>query len=155
MEPAFTDFLLRSWESFRNSLGTTNLGFIAPLIASVLSIVLTLIFVVREQGIAGLKLHWKQDARVGLLVLLIVTVLVYGVIFLYDGILGTIYSEEQTAARLAQQNRELSEQLERKRHSLDTSRGSRIGRDDIDLREAVFSPQYQRLCGRNESQSCC
>jgi hypothetical protein len=119
--PAVISFLLRSWESFRNSLGTTSLGFIAPLVVSVVSVVATLYFILREQGMAAMKISWKQDAWVALRVIVVVTVLVYGPIFLYQGIVRTIYNDRQLAVQLAQQNTELSAKLEKKRHSLDTT----------------------------------
>ena len=55
------------------------------------SVAATLYFILREQGMAAMKIHWKQDTWVALRVIVVVTVLVYGPIFLYEGIVRTIY----------------------------------------------------------------
>ncbi len=119
MWTATISLLLHSWESFRNSLGTTSLGFIAPIIVSVVSVAAALYFILREQGMEAMKIRWEQDAWIALRVIVVVTVLVYGPIFLYQGFVQTIYQDHQWAVRLAKQNTELSAKLERKRHSLD------------------------------------
>ena len=46
----FFHLLFASWHSFREALGTTTLGFIAPLFVSVVSIVGTLYYILRQHG---------------------------------------------------------------------------------------------------------
>jgi hypothetical protein len=46
----FVNLLAHSWHSFRNALGTTTLGFIAPLAVSVVSIIVTLYCILRQHG---------------------------------------------------------------------------------------------------------
>jgi hypothetical protein len=103
MWPHFVNLLVRSWNSFREALGTTTLGFVAPLVVSVFSIVATLYYVLRQRGREAMLKHWKEDAVMALRVTAIVTVLVYGPILFYAGLVKTVYSDHQNqTTRIAQ-----------------------------------------------------
>src|SRR3984957_12207973 len=105
----------QSWHCFRDSLGTTTLGFIAPLVVSALSIVLTLYYILRQHGREAMLKHWKGDARVAAKVTLIVTVLVYGPILFYEGLIKAVYDDHQSVvaanAQLLAANKALSARL--------------------------------------------
>src|SRR2546426_7474699 len=104
----FVSLVWRSWESFRNSLGTTSLGFIAPLIVSLISIVTTLYYILRQHGRDAMLRRWKEDAAIALRVTAVVTVFVYGPIFIYQGVVKTIYEDHRS---LVGKNEALSSRL--------------------------------------------
>lgn len=121
----FLNFIEHSWQSFRSSLGTTSLGFIAPLAVSILSIAITLFIVLRKQGKEAMLKRWKEDAAIALRVTLIVALGVYGPIFLYEGLIKTVYEDHQSLLqankKLSSINADLRSKLEKRRHGLDTT----------------------------------
>jgi len=100
----FLHLLAASWHLFREALGTTTLGFIAPLIVSVGSIVITLYWVLREHGKEAMIKRWREDAWIALRVTAIVTTLVYGPIWFYDGLIKGVYEDHMG---LVQENQKL------------------------------------------------
>lgn len=111
------------WEAFRASLGTTSLGFVAPLIVSVLSIAITLFIVLKKQGKEAMLKRWREDAAIALRVTLVVTAVVYVPIFVWSSI-HTIYGQHESLAvqvkNLEQKNKALELDLELHRHGMVT-----------------------------------
>jgi hypothetical protein len=125
MWPHFINLLSHSWDSFRSALGTTTLGFIAPLVVSVVSILATLYYILRKHGKEAVLKHWKDDALIALRVTPIVTILVYGPIWFYQGLVKTVFNDHQI---LVAQNKKLSasdkavkSDLDWHRHNISTS----------------------------------
>jgi hypothetical protein len=124
MWPHFINLLGRSWESFRNSLGTTTWGFVAPLIVSIISIFVSLHRIKKQHGIEAMLKHWKQDAVTALRVAFFVGLSVYGLTFVYVGIIRNIYGDHQSLVSknqaLIASDAKLSANLELHRHSIVT-----------------------------------
>jgi hypothetical protein len=125
MLPHFVNLLTHSWNAFRESLGTTTLGFVAPLVVSVFSIVVTLYYVLRQHGREAMLKRWKEDAVIALRVTAIVTVLVYGPILFYEGLIKTVYDDHARLVtenvRCAKENKSLDDEIEAKRQNLQTT----------------------------------
>jgi hypothetical protein len=94
MWPHFIGLLARSWQSFRLSLSTTSLGFIAPLVVAGVSILVTLVVLGRHEGEAAPEKR-RGEIAVAVFVIVVVALLVFGPIFLYQGIVKTMYNEHQ------------------------------------------------------------
>src|SRR5579863_7604151 len=75
-------FLLRVPTSFFQSLGTTPLGFVIPFLISVLGIVVTIIIISRRRGREGVRQHLRENLTTAAKVVIIVTIVVYGSVFL-------------------------------------------------------------------------
>lgn len=99
MLPHFVNLLARSGHSFFISLGTTRLGFIAPFVVSVVSIVATLYSILRRHGADAMLARWKEDAAIAFKVAPIVTLAVYGPIFFYQGLVKTVYEDHESLAK--------------------------------------------------------
>ena len=99
MSPHFINLLSHSWDSFRSALGT--LGFIAPLVVSVVSIVATLYYILRKHGKEAMLKHWKDNALIALCVTLVVTLVVYGPIWFYTGLMKTVFTRQASRGELA------------------------------------------------------
>lgn len=148
MWPHFVNLLAQSWHSFRDSLGTTTLGFIAPLVVSVLSIVLTLYSILRQHGKDAMLKHWKEDAKIAVRVTVIVTVLVYGPILFYEGLVKSVFDDHQslvsTNAHLNAQTRDLSTRLidaqESAEQRCEQTKGDEIKRLKRQLNAACYRP---------------
>jgi hypothetical protein len=110
-------FLGRCWQAFRTSLGTTSLGFIAPLVVAGVSILATLYFT-RDRH--------ENDPMLGtaLRVVVVVALLVFGPIFIYQA-LKTVYEEHRVLVaryqELAATNKQLAEDLEKHKQTLVTT----------------------------------
>jgi len=113
--------LHRMWTAFHESLGATTLGFVAPLVVSIISIAVTLYYILRQQGRDAMLKHWKENAGIALRVTVIVSALVYGPIFIYESA-KTVYEDHQSLVKqrddLAQSNINLALELRRKRGTL-------------------------------------
>ena len=122
MFPHFVNLFNASWQSFRNSLGTTTLGFVAPLVVSILSIVVTLYFVLRQQGREAMLKRWREDAWIALRVTFIVTVLVYGPIWFWKGLVETVYNDHARATesnnRYSAENDRLKKDIEDRKQNI-------------------------------------
>jgi len=106
-------------------LGTTTLGFIAPLVVSVVSILATLYYILRKHGKDAMLKHWKDDALVALCVIPIVASLVYGPIWIYQGPVKTVFNDHQTLVvknkELSASNKAMKLDLDWHRHNISTS----------------------------------
>jgi hypothetical protein len=106
-------------------LGTTTLGFIAPLVVSVISIAVTLYYILRQQGKEAMLKHWREDAVIALRVTAIVTVLVYGPILFYEGLIKTVYTDHQNLVKnntlIKRENKTLHGAVEARRQNLQTT----------------------------------
>jgi len=115
MWPHFISLLARSWQSFRISLSTTSLGFIAPLVVAGVSILVTLLVLGRHEGEAAPEKR-RGEITVAASILVVVALLVFGPIFLYQGIVKTMYNEHQelvTRVRdLQNRNQEKDKQIQ-------------------------------------------
>ena len=94
MWPHFIGLLARSWQSFRTSLSTTSLGFIAPLVVAGVSILISLLVLGQHEGEVTLKRR-RREMTVALFVIVVVALLVFVPIFLYQGLVKTMYNEHQ------------------------------------------------------------
>jgi hypothetical protein len=104
MRHHLVNLLDRSWYSFRTALGTTTLGFVVPLIVTVLSIAVTLFFVLRRRGKREMLKYWREDAVLTLKVIAVVTALVYAPILVYEGLVKTVFTDHEF---LVEENRQL------------------------------------------------
>lgn len=94
MWPHFIGLLARCWQSFRTSLSTTSLGFIAPLVVAGVSILVTLLVLGQHDGEATSRKR-RGEITVAVSVVVVVALLVFGPIFLYQGVVKTMYNEHQ------------------------------------------------------------
>ena len=111
----FIGLLARSWQSFRISLGTTRLGFIALLVVAGVSILVTLLVLVQHEGEATSKRR-RGEITVAVCVVVVVALLVFVPIFLYQGIVKTMYNEHQELVtrvkELQNKNQEKDKQMQ-------------------------------------------
>jgi len=105
--PVFHDSDLRffrlAWENFLSLEGSSGNGFISGIITAVFSIVAVLFIVGHLHGVAKMKDHRLEDTAIGLFVLAVGIVLVYGTQFAWE-VARTAFVDH---ASLASQNRQL------------------------------------------------
>lgn len=121
----FLHLLGHAWYAFKTALGTTTLGFVAPLLVSLVSIVATLYYILQKRGKDAMLKHWKEDAVIALRVIVVVTFLIYGPILFFVGLVKTVYDDHERLVtrnkKLAELNQDLSKEVKWRKHNISTN----------------------------------
>jgi hypothetical protein len=102
-QPHASHLFLRSWSNFLTHVGTTEAGFLSPIIVSILSVIGTLVCIRFLQGKEAMLKHWWENAAITALITLVVLLVVYGPQLGWQ-FAQTIYEDHQS---LVERNREL------------------------------------------------
>ena len=96
MRSHFANLLWRSWKAFVDSQGSTTLGWVSStIIVPILAVAVTVFLIRQRRGKEAMLTHWRQDAVITLRVIVFVVLFYYGPLFLWKGIIRTIYDDHQ------------------------------------------------------------
>lgn len=102
----FVNLMWRSWNAFINSQGSTTLGWVSStIVVPVLAVAATVFLIRQRRGRKAMLSHWRQDAVVTLQVIAFAVIFYYGPIFIWKGIIRTIYDDHRL---LVAQNQSLT-----------------------------------------------
>jgi hypothetical protein len=90
-------FLSRAWQNFLMHIGSTEPGFISPIIVSVLSIIGTILCIRYLQGRDAMLKHWWENAAITALMTFAFLAVVYGPQVIWE-LAKTSYNDHQTLA---------------------------------------------------------
>src|ERR1700728_4555833 len=113
----FVNFLRSCLHTFTAAIGTNPLGFTLMVSDSLLTIGWGLFRILRREGKAAMRQHWRQTAVTALQTLLLVTVILYGPVAIYS-VIRTVYDDHLS---LVARNDNLAAENTRLRVALDAS----------------------------------
>ena len=94
MWPHFTHLFFRSLHAFLSAQGTTALGFVSPAVISLLSGGIVSGVILYSGGWQAMKEHWKKDAVIVLLAVVVANLACYGTL-LGRTVVNTVYQDHQ------------------------------------------------------------
>ena len=90
--PHFLNMLYRSWIRFQGAEGSSTTGIISNWLQPILIMALTLLIIWNRRGWQAVMDHWKQEILTALRVALMVSVVLYAPVFIWEAV-KTVYSE--------------------------------------------------------------
>ena len=152
MWPHFVSLLLRALHNFLGLLGTTALGWAAPLLGSLLTIGLTLYFIQRREGRVAMLGHWKQNAVVTLKLMFIVTLVIYFPLLSYS-VIRTVYDDHESLVSHVRELRHYAENQKQQEEQLTQLRSETRHWQDAYQRMARGETHPDRILSSEESNA--
>jgi hypothetical protein len=120
MRDAFSEFMVRAWNSFQEALGANTLSTAVSILATVAAIIGAVYFTLRRDGKAAmlvrLKEEWWTVTRIGFFVI----VVVHGPLFIWKGLLVTLQTDQLALKNATSENQRLKLELDAHRHAIST-----------------------------------
>ncbi len=152
MWPHFVSLLLRALHNFLGLLGTTALGWAAPLLDSLFTIGLTLFFIQRREGRVAMLAHWKQNATVTLKVMFKVTLVIYLPLLSYS-VIRTVYDDHESLVSHVRELRRYAENQKQQEEQLRQLRSETRHWQDAYQRMARGETHPDRILSSEESNT--
>lgn len=152
MWPHFIGLLLRALHNFLGLLGTTALGWAAPLLDSFLSIGFALYFILRREGREAMLSHWRQNAAVTLKVVIMVTLVIYLPLFGYS-VIRTVYDDHESLVTRVQALRHYAETKDQLEEQVKQSRSEARHWQDAYQRMARGETHPDRILSSEETNT--
>jgi hypothetical protein len=82
--PHCLDLLHRSWNGFQEAEGSSTIGIVSNWVYPVLIVAITLFLVWRQRGWSAVMEHWRREALTALRVTIVVCMIVYGPVLVWQ-----------------------------------------------------------------------
>jgi cell division protein FtsB len=152
MWPHFVSLLFRVLHNFLASLGTTALGWAILLVDSFLSIGVVLYFIWRREGRAAMISHWKKNAAVTLMAVVVVNLIIYGTLLVFSAI-RTVFDDHESLVAQVKELRHYAENKNQLEEQVKQSRSEARHWQDAYQRMARGETHPDRILSSEETNS--